>query len=69
MNKFKDWILSKIISEINKELSKQNKEIYLLLNEEFSIAREQRLNNTNKIVEISKQLDVVGRMLRSKGFN
>jgi len=73
LNKFKNYLISKIISkitkEINKELSKQNEYIYTLLKEEFAIAKEQRLVNTNQIAEISKQLDVLGRTLRGKGFN
>jgi len=73
LNKFKDLVLSKItskiIKELNKEISKQNENILILLNGEFAIAKEQHLNNTNKIKEISKQLDVLGRLLRGKGFN
>ena len=73
LNKFKDWIISilttKIKQEINKELSKQNEDICILLKEEFAIAKDQRLVNTNQIAEISKQLDVLGRTLRGKGFN
>jgi len=73
LNKIKNWLISKItsliIKELNKELSKQNGDILILLKEEFAIAREQRLMNTNQIVEILKQLDVLGRTLRGKGFN
>jgi len=71
--KFINWIATKITSrittEVNKELSKQNEDIYILLKEEFAIAREQRLLNTDQTKEISKQLDVLSRMLRGKGFN
>ena len=73
LNKLKDYLISKIISKIikklNKELSKQNEDLYTLLKEEFAIAREQHLMNTNQTKEILKQLDVIGRMIRGKGFN
>jgi len=70
LNKFKNYLISKITSrilkEINKELSKQNEDILILLKEEFAIAREQSLLNTNQIKEISKQLDVLARMIRGE---
>ena len=77
INKLKDWILLKITSriiieirqEINNEISKQNEDILMLLKEEFAIIKEQNLSNTKQIIEISKQLDVLGRTLRGKGFN
>jgi len=77
LNKFKNWILSKITSriiimltaELNKEISKQNENLYTLLKEEFAIAKDQHAFNKIQSQEISKQLDVLGRMLRGKGFN
>ena len=73
LNKFINWILAKITSrlttELNKELSKQNEDIYTSLKEEFAIIKEQNLSNAKQIAEISKQLDILGRMLRGKGFN
>jgi len=73
LNKFINWITtkitSKIIKEINKELSKQNEDIYILLKEEFAIIKEQNLSNEKQVAEILKQLDVLGRTLRGKGFN
>jgi len=73
LNKFIEWIISKIASritiELNKEISKQNEDIYILLKEELAIIKEQNLSNTKQIAEMSKQLDVLGRTLRGKGFN
>jgi len=77
LNKFKNWILSKIISriitilttELNKEISKQNEDLYTLLKEEFAIAKDQHTFNKIQSQEILKQLDVLGRTLRGKGFN
>ena len=73
LNKFKDWLISKItsiiIKEINQEISKQNEDLYILLKEEFAIIKEQNLLNTNQTKEVLKQLDVLGRMLRGKGLN
>jgi len=73
LNKFLDWIASKIASKIiiqlNKELSKQNEDICILLKEELAIIKEQNMSNKKQIAEISKQLDVLGRTLRGKGFN
>ena len=73
LNKFIDCIISKITSkiiiELNKELSKQNEDIYILLKEELAIIKEQNLSNAKQIAELLKQLDVIGRMLRGKGFN
>ena len=62
-------ITSKLITELSKELLKQNEDVYMLLKEELAIIKEQNLSNTKQIAEISKQLDVLGRMLRGKGFN
>ena len=62
-------ITSKLIIELNKEISKQNEDIYILLKEELAIIKEQNLSNTKQIAEMSKQLDVLGRTLRGKGFN
>ena len=73
LNKLKNYLISRITSRIIKELSKemlkQNENILILLKEEFAIAREQRLMNANQSKEILKQLDVLGRMIRGKGFN
>jgi len=62
-------ITSKLTTEIIKELSKQNEDICILFKEEFSIIKEQNLSSTKQIAKISKQLDVIGRTLRGKGFN
>jgi len=73
LSKFLNWIAIKITSrlvvEIKEEFSKQNEDIYMLLKEEFAIIKEQNISNAKQIAEISKQLDVLGRMLRGKGFN
>jgi len=73
LNKFIEWIISKIASrittEIRKEISKQNEDIYILLKEEFAIIKEQNISNKIQSQEILKQLDVIGRTLRGKGFN
>jgi len=74
VNKFINYIISllitsKIVKEINKELSKQNENLYTLLKEEFAIAKDQHAFNKIQSQEILKQLDVLGRMLRGKGFN
>jgi len=73
LNKFINWIIikttSKIIIQLSKELSKQNEDIYMLLKEELAIIKEQNLLNSKQIAEMSKQLDVLGRTLRGKGFN
>ena len=73
LNKFIKYIITKITSrlttELNKELSKQNEDICILLKEELAIIKEQNISNTKQIAEISKQLDVIGRTLRGKGFN
>jgi len=58
-----------LTAELNKELSKQNEDLYTLLKEEFVIAREQHIFNKIQSQEIFKQLDVIGRTLRGKGFN
>jgi len=72
LNKFINRIVTKIASrittEINKEITKQNEDIYILLKEEFSIIKEQNLSNAKQIAELLKQLDVIGRMIRGKGF-
>jgi len=79
LKKLKNYFISKITSriiitltaEINKEISKQNEDLYALLEEEFAIAiaREQHIFNKIQSQEIFKQLDVIGRTLRGKGFN
>jgi len=73
LNKLINWITtkitSKIIKELNKELSKQNEDICILFKEELAIIKEQNLSNEKQTKEISKQLDVLSRMLRGKGFN
>ena len=73
LSKFLNWIAIKITSrlvvEIKEEFSKQNEDIYILLKEELAIIKEQNLSNTKQIAEMSKQLDVLGRTLRGKGFN
>jgi len=73
LNKFINYIISPITSrlttEIIKELSKQNEDIYMLLKEELVIIKEQNLSNAKQIAEALKQLDVLSRMLRGKGFN
>jgi len=73
LNKFINWIIIKITSkltpELNKEITKQNEDILLSLKEEFAIIKEQNLSNSKQIAELLKQLDVIGRMLRGKGFN
>jgi len=73
INKLINYIITKITSrlttELNKELSKQNEDICILLKEELAIIKEQNISNTKQIAEISKQLDVIGRTLRGKGFN
>jgi len=61
-------ITSKLIIELNKEISKQNEDIYILLKEELAIIKEQNLSNAKQIAELLKQLDVIGRMLRGKGL-
>ena len=73
LNKFINWIIIKITSkltpELNKEITKQNEDILLSLKEEFAIIKEQNLSNSKQIAELLKQLDVIGRTLRGKGFN
>jgi len=73
LNKFINYIISKITSrlvvEMKEELSKQNEDIYILLKKELAIIKEQNISNAKQITEISKQLDVIGRTLRGKGFN
>jgi len=73
LNKFINWITSKITlritTELKEEILKQNENIYMLLKEELAIIKEQNLSNTKQVAEILKQLDVLGRMLRGKGFN
>jgi len=73
LNKLKNYLISKITSRIiiilTKEISKQNEDILILLKEEFAIIKEQNISNAKQIAEISKQLDVLGRTLRGKGFN
>jgi len=54
---------------MKEEITKQNEYIYILLKEELAIIKEQNISNTKQITEISKQLDVIGRTLRGKGFN
>jgi len=73
LNKFIKYILSpitsKLTTEIRKEFSKQNEDICILLKEEFAIAKDQNISNAKQTKEILKQLDVLSRMLRGKGFN
>jgi len=73
LNKLINFIITKTTSrlttEIIKEIIKQNEDICILLKEELAIIKEQNMSNTKQIIEISKQLDVLGRMLRGKGFN
>jgi len=73
LKKLKNYLISKITTiltaELNKELSKQNENLYTLLKEEFAIARDQHAFNKIQSQEILKQLDVIGRMIRGKEMN